>query len=138
MKLLKIQNKHDHHDPDGATHGKQPNFLDHKNNFYSQCCFTEMLTLERRRSERTKKPICLMLFDVQQALSASSATPSYAIIPVLASSVREIDICGWYKYESVLGIVFTALDEGAIRESIESIQKKIRSNLLRSEERRVG
>ena len=132
MKLLKLYNKREHHDPDRVHHGNQPNYLDHRNNFYSECCFTEMLALERRRSERTKKPICLMLFDIKQLLSSGAAPPTYAIIPVLASSVREIDICGWYKYESVIGIVFTALDEGAVHESIESIRKKIRTNLLAS------
>lgn len=132
MKLLKLYNKREHHDPEGTTHGKQPNYLDHKNNFYSQCCFTEMLALERRRSERTKKPICLMLFDVRQALDSGSPTSSYPIIPILASSVREIDICGWYTYEAVIGIIFTALDEGAVQQSIDSIRKKIRGNLLAS------
>lgn len=130
MKLLKFYNKRETHETDGTTHGKEPKYLDHRNNFYSQCCFTEMLALERRRSERTKKPICLMLFDVGQLFRSGSAPSSYPIIPVLAASVREIDICGWYKYESVIGIVFTALDEGAVHTSIESIRRKIRLNLL--------
>lgn len=133
MKLLKLYNRrNDQAEPYGKDHLRKPNYLDHRNNFYSECCFNEMLTLERRRTERTKKPICLMLFDVAALFTSPSAAPPYAIIPILASSIREIDICGWYKYESSIGIIFTALDESALHSAIDSIRGKIRNNLLTS------
>ena len=133
MKLLKLYNRRNEQTESyGKDHVKEPNYLEHKNNFYSECCFNEMLSLERRRTERTKKPICLMLFDVDKLFVSPSGMPPYAMIPILASSIREIDICGWYKYESSIGIIFTALDEVALHTSIESIRSKIRNNLLTS------
>ncbi|SNB46143.1 sugar transferase [Geobacter sp. DSM 9736] len=131
MKLLKFRTGRDVPEGYEAGHRDVP-VVGHASNFYSECCFHEMLSLERRRTERTGRPICLMLFDVEKLFRSGGERSPYGIIPALASSIRDIDICGWYRYERQIGVVFTALDEGGLQSSLDSIHKKIRENLLQA------
>jgi lipopolysaccharide/colanic/teichoic acid biosynthesis glycosyltransferase len=48
---------------------------------------------------------------------------------VLLKSKRETDICGWYEYESRIGIIFTDIDSIETQEAREAIASKIRRNL---------
>jgi exopolysaccharide biosynthesis polyprenyl glycosylphosphotransferase len=48
---------------------------------------------------------------------------------VLLKSKRETDICGWYEYESRIGMIFTDIDSIETQEAREAIASKIRRNL---------
>lgn len=130
MKLLKLYNRRQHGRLDGAGTGNDAGHLDHENHFFSETSFNELLLLERRRTERTKRPICLMLFDVEQLFASLPVATHHEFIHVLAASVRDIDVCGWHKYRASIGIIFTALDEGGLEASIDLIRAKIREKLL--------
>jgi lipopolysaccharide/colanic/teichoic acid biosynthesis glycosyltransferase len=70
--------------------------------------FQRMLALERKRSERSRKPFLLMLVDLGERLpSASNGKASNDILSALSLATRVTDVIGWYKDDSVVGILFT-------------------------------
>jgi exopolysaccharide biosynthesis polyprenyl glycosylphosphotransferase len=70
--------------------------------------FHSMLTLERRRAERSGQPFVLMLLDATEE-NGSSGKVLHQTIDVLALSTRETDLIGWYQKGIILGIIFTEL-----------------------------
>src|SRR5437016_3374293 len=59
--------------------------------------FRSMLTLERRRAERSRKPFVLMLLDASLSPDAGTADLLMSrVTSVLLKSTRETDLVGWY------------------------------------------
>ena len=83
----------------GASEGAQEEVLD-ENVFHS------MLTLERRRAERSRKPFVLMLLDASLENGTAEQILGQAVDIVVANK-RETDLVGWYKRGAILGIIFT-------------------------------
>ncbi|MGA8620645.1 MAG: sugar transferase [Candidatus Sulfotelmatobacter sp.] len=70
--------------------------------------FQRMLALERKRSERSRKPFLLMLVDLGDRLPSPSNGKSLDnIVSALSLTTRATDVIGWYKDNSVVGILFT-------------------------------
>ena len=70
--------------------------------------FRRMLTLERRRSERSQKPFLLMLLDTGDSIpSDKNRKLLEKMLAALSSSTRDTDVTGWYKNDSVLGVICT-------------------------------
>ncbi|HKD49500.1 MAG TPA: sugar transferase [Candidatus Acidoferrum sp.] len=70
--------------------------------------FRSMLTLERRRAERSRKPFVLMLLDASAFIEEKSSERFLSrISSVLLKSTRETDLIGWYEKGVVLGVIFT-------------------------------
>jgi len=68
--------------------------------------FHSMLTQERRRAERSRKPFLLMLLDANAENGAAEGILKQAVNIVVASK-RETDLVGWYRLNAILGIIFT-------------------------------
>ena len=70
-----------------------------------------MLTLERRRAERSRKPFVLMLID-SHALHLNGQTGAFAdkLASTVAGATRETDIIGWYEEFSTLAVIFTEIN----------------------------
>ena len=76
--------------------------------------FQRVIPVERKRTERSKRPFLLMLLDLQRILQADEDQKSFLkIISALLPAIRETDAAGWYKSSSVLGILFTGLPSDA-------------------------
>ena len=78
--------------------------------------FHDMLVLERRRAERSRKPFVLMLLDGAALLDAPTAeTVMASVTSVILKSTRETDLVGWYEDGIILGVIFTevSLDCGS-------------------------
>jgi lipopolysaccharide/colanic/teichoic acid biosynthesis glycosyltransferase len=72
--------------------------------------FHNMLTLERRRAERSRKPFVLMLLDAGPFCEAQATDRLVAqVTSVVLKSTRETDIVGWYKKGVILGVIFTEI-----------------------------
>ncbi len=73
--------------------------------------FTRVLTLERKRTERSRIPFVLMLLDVRkvQAINGAHNELTHSILAAVTAITRETDILGWYKDNDVLGVIFTEL-----------------------------
>jgi lipopolysaccharide/colanic/teichoic acid biosynthesis glycosyltransferase len=89
--------------------------------------FHSMLTLERRRAERSRNSFVLMLLDV--GAFAGSETSDHLmsqVASVVQKTTRETDIVGWYKNGLVLGVIFT---ETSV-EFKDSITEILRSKIV--------
>ena len=72
--------------------------------------FQRMLALERKRSERSRKPFLLMLVDLGERLpSTSNGKAMDSIVSALSLATRATDVIGWYKDDTVIGILFTEI-----------------------------
>ncbi len=75
---------------------------------YLEDYFKEILHLERKRTERSKKPFLLMLIDFKRFNDFAEKNENMkGAAGVLLSVTREIDLKGWYEYNSVMGVIFT-------------------------------
>jgi len=76
--------------------------------FLNQELFLTMLRLERKRTERSHRRFVLMLLEVCSLLKAGEHQDTLnKVVAALAHSTRETDFKGWYKHDSVIGIIFT-------------------------------
>lgn len=90
--------------------------------------FARALSLERKRTERSRTPFILVLINLQGLESLNGTRENYVhqLANALASFTRETDITGWYRDGSVLGTIFTELGAGqAPTVSLASIAKKL-------------
>ena len=91
--------------------------------------FHSMLTLERRRAERSGSPFVLMLLDANSENGAAEEILSRAI-DVVFKSKRETDLVGWYKQGAILGIIFTEVSlEGGVAITV-NLRSKIETALV--------
>ena len=67
-----------------------------------------MLTLERRRAERSRKPFVLMLVD-SSAVRTNGNRSSFVgqLTSTVCDATRETDLVGWYEDGVVLAVIFT-------------------------------
>jgi lipopolysaccharide/colanic/teichoic acid biosynthesis glycosyltransferase len=93
--------------------------------------FCRMISLERKRSERSKKPFLLMLLDMGGHLSAEKSGTLSKILSALSASTRETDVTGWYKKRCVVGVMFTEISI-ADRDAVVSTMISRLSAMLRN------
>jgi len=86
--------------------------------------FHSMLTLERRRAERSRNPFVLMLLDANLENGAAEQILAQAVDIVVASK-RETDLVGWYKQGAILGVIFTEVNVEAEAPIAETLRTKI-------------
>ena len=72
--------------------------------------FHKMVSLERKRTERSGNPFLLMLLDTGDCLpSDKNGKVLHKILSALSLATRETDITGWYKDTSIVGVMFTEI-----------------------------
>jgi lipopolysaccharide/colanic/teichoic acid biosynthesis glycosyltransferase len=71
--------------------------------------FLRTLSLERKRTERSRKPFLLMLLEFGNILPQESSRALGKVISALSSSTRATDVVGWFKNHSVVGVLFTEI-----------------------------
>ena len=71
--------------------------------------FRRMIALERKRSERSRKPFMLLLLDMGDRPSEKNGKSLAKILSVLSLSTRDTDVTGWYKNDCVVGVMFTEI-----------------------------
>ena len=73
--------------------------------------FLQVLYLERRRSERSSRPLCLVLLEGVGIPEVNAREMAFQkILEILGSSVRETDTMGWYKQDCTVGVLFSDLN----------------------------
>ena len=83
--------------------------------------FHNMISLERKRSERTQRPFVLLLMDAGRAMpTMKNGRNLLEILSALNSATRETDVMGWYQTNAVVGVMFTeiALENNLILSTI--------------------
>jgi lipopolysaccharide/colanic/teichoic acid biosynthesis glycosyltransferase len=99
--------------------------------FLSEEQFRRMLARERKRSERSRKHLVLMLIDGGlKNKKMDSLLEQIAV--VLCTSIRETDLAGWFEANSVFGVVFTELGECDVSTAVKIIETKVTAGLQSS------
>jgi lipopolysaccharide/colanic/teichoic acid biosynthesis glycosyltransferase len=104
-----------------------PDALSHRAVF-SQQLFLRMLSIERRRSERSGKRLVLMLLDAPALLRNDQAPAFGEVVLSLSESTRDTDLVGWYKNGSVLGVLFTEIG-ASVRPIADLLRQKVEGAL---------
>ena len=78
----------------------------------SEEAFRRRLAVERKRTERSRKPFLLMLIEGNQQSVDGRAKLLNRTMTALARSTRETDVIGWYQNAGSIGVLFTDLSEG--------------------------
>jgi len=99
--------------------------------------FNRLLSMERKRSERTGAPFLLVLINFER-LSRARAKRSVELVGTsLAASIRDTDVTGWHRNPSTMGVIFTSLvgtSRAATRTAVSGkIQKLLGENLQATE-----
>ena len=100
--------------------------------FYSEHHFHHMLHIERKRTERSKKPFLLMLLDISRFYDKQQGHKFETIKSALVACSRETDIRGWYEPNKVMGAIFTemaSIDESAIEKIFRKLHGAVCENL---------
>lgn len=96
---------------------------------FNEEVFQNVLMLERRRAERSRRPFALMLVHPNDQ-SDSDRNILKQALSVLSSTTRESDLIGWYRESVTLGIIFTEMTEGEKSAIAETLLQKVESALL--------
>jgi lipopolysaccharide/colanic/teichoic acid biosynthesis glycosyltransferase len=97
--------------------------------FHGKDDFLNMLCLERKRTERSRRQFCLMLLNLEKFRQATERREAAGKIKYLLDSfTREVDVKGWYAPDSVAGVILTETD----RTRAQYIEHKLRQNMERT------
>ena len=122
----------------GAQAKKQPNGYSDgasasgngNHGLMSEELFTSLLSLERKRSERSRKQFVLMLVDCGDLLGSDRKEAIFEqIIAGLSLSTRETDIRGWYREDNVIGVILTEFGSADMCSALNAIFCKVNSAL---------
>lgn len=108
-----LQNK-SKYDSTGHAHDQsrpKADLLERFSGVYHEVFFGELLRLEIKRSERSRKQFLLMLNDFggfEEGFERQQIAKKVA--DALSSVSRDTDFKGWYQHGTVLGVIFTELD----------------------------
>jgi len=99
-----------------------------KNSFDTQAVLSEeafrrMISVERKRSERSQRPFVLLLIDTGRSQAGEKQGRILLdMVSALQGATRETDVTGWYTTNSVVGVMFTeiVLDNNAVLSTILS------------------
>src|SRR5688572_15938682 len=109
---------------------------------YNQTAFRHFLAIERRRAERSGRPLLLVLVALRgtPADSGLAGATAAAIFRGLGETVREVDFVGWFREGLVAGAVLTQGGMAAepTRASVaDRVTRVLRTHLPASLGRRV-
>jgi exopolysaccharide biosynthesis polyprenyl glycosylphosphotransferase len=95
--------------------------------------FKRVIAIERKRTERSKSPFVLMLLEVANHQNLEKTKRALeCIVNALVASCRDTDLVGWYKEQSVVGVMFTGLVISDKNSILSAILNRV-SETLRNE-----
>ncbi len=94
--------------------------------FLQEETFHNMLALERRRAERSRKPFVLMVLKPGKSVVVEEGDRFMSQVKsVLLKSMRETDLVGWYKEGIILGVIFTEISLESTTPITEILRSKV-------------
>jgi lipopolysaccharide/colanic/teichoic acid biosynthesis glycosyltransferase len=92
--------------------------------------FRRMIAVERKRTERSRKPFLLMLLDAGNPKgSPKNGNALDSIVRALLSSTRETDVIGWYNGRAAVGTIFTGLLANEKNSLLSTILERVSTTL---------
>ena len=99
----------------------------------AEATFHALLTHERRRAERSRKPFVLMLLELHPLHAKSvGAAFSERVESAIAGATRETDLIGWYEEGRILAVIFAELNVEENVPVAELLRSKIETVLSNS------
>ena len=99
---------------------------------FPQELFRQTLSRERKRSERSRKHLLLMLIDAKGSWNNGDVAVSGKVMGALAATIRETDVAGWFETGSVLGVIFTELGSMEVNLAVKIIEEKVIAGLQKA------
>jgi len=100
--------------------------------------FKRMISVERKRTERSGRPFLLVLVEAGEHKTSEKNGDILAnILSALLASTRETDVIGWYKSQSTAGVMFTELainDKNSIQSTMLTRVSNILQDILTLEQ----
>jgi hypothetical protein len=88
--------------------------------------FRKMLSIERKRMERSSERFILMLVQINKVLDAEGGKITLnGITKALYASTRETDLQGWYKHGTAIGVIWTEIGTGDLNSILSILQSKV-------------
>lgn len=108
-----------------------------------ETAFHRMISIERRRTSRSQKSFLLMLLEIGQHSPAKKSSASQKkLFSALERVLRETDITGWYKENSIVGVLFTEIaleNQRAIPSTMMNrVTETLKSNLTPEQFRQLS
>jgi exopolysaccharide biosynthesis polyprenyl glycosylphosphotransferase len=93
--------------------------------------FQRMIAVERKRTERSRQPFLLVLLEAGNCLSSDTdGTVLGQVLSALSLATRETDVMGWYKSNSVVGVLFLEIELDSTSSTVMSrVSETLRNNL---------
>lgn len=90
--------------------------------------FQRMISIERKRTERSKEPFLLMLLDAgNRPDSEANGVALEGMAAALLESSRETDVVGWYKNGATIGVMFTGLQISDKHSILGTIMNRVKA-----------
>ena len=112
-----------------SNRGKAKDVSEGNEYFFDEPVFKEMLNREMKRSQRSMKPLMLMCFDISGMMIPNCTHEHRILRKAFATCVRETDVRGWYRQESIMGILFTEI-ESALPSVRDSLFRRVMAHLV--------
>ncbi len=92
--------------------------------------FRGMLSLERKRSERSRKHLVLMLIDSEVLPESKNDQDILEQVGQKVSGiVRGTDIAGWFEEGIIIGVIFNELGSAEVGSAYKIIESKVKAGL---------
>jgi len=125
------------------TPGICATLIDREYGIYLEEYFNELLRIERKRSERSKDHFLMMLLDISRFEGTEDRIETIKkITSAILHSIREIDVVGWYRYDTIIGVIFREMARGTgcsspirdliLRRIYKNLQKKLDAERIKN------
>jgi lipopolysaccharide/colanic/teichoic acid biosynthesis glycosyltransferase/GGDEF domain-containing protein len=133
MGILTLKNKLDpasHTKNGGRSNGSAGSL---PSDLLAEASFIRVLSLERRRAERSGRQFLLMLLDARGVPGSEKRDQVLLkVASAVSRSTRETDIRGWYEQDAIFGVIFTEVGPADTNLLLNAVQTKV-GGALRSE-----
>lgn len=107
-----------------------PVYSPSESQIFEREAFVRMLSLERKRTQRSGRPFVLMLLEAGALLKAGSDERALQkVLQALSQSIRETDIKGWYEEGEIIGVIFTEIDRAQGRAVANALLSRVSAAL---------
>ena len=93
--------------------------------------FKEVLTRERRRSDRSNRAFILLVMGINGGAGAGSTVMPAAAVDAVACARRQTDAVGWLQARTLLGVIIPDLSPARLSAASEEIANRLRSELAK-------
>lgn len=98
--------------------------------FCSESDFRKCLTQERKRAERSSKPLLVMTLDVGHICSVDgTGSMSRNLCNAIRAAVRETDICGLLNEGASLGVILTEIACNKVKDAQAAVAGKVKERI---------